>query len=78
MSFRPWQAFQERKCIMKNIDEKELNRLLEIDRKHTKQMAGRKEYNVRRNAYRQLMIEKATKAGITVSDKEVADYLKAV
>ena len=61
---------------MEKVSEKRLKELLEKERRLKKMKEINKRSYKRRNARIKLMLRKAEKAGITVSDKEVDEYLK--
>jgi len=57
------------------LSQKEINELLELKAKVKVEKDKRTNYNKFRNCKRQLIINKALAKGISVSDKEVDDYL---
>ena len=62
--------------MSKELTEKQIQDALEAQRKWEKMRAINKRSYERRNAWLKLMVEKAEKANITVTDAEVDKYLK--
>ena len=60
---------------MKEMNEKDLNRLLEIEKKYQKVKDQQQKNWKRREAKRSLFCKKASAAGITVTEKEIDQYL---
>lgn len=61
---------------MTELSKQRVDELLEIETKYQKQEAYSKNYRKKRNVRHKLLIEKAIAKGISVSDKEVDDYIK--